>query len=645
MSSTVEPTRPCQFANQGIAYSHRFLENIENSAPKLAGVFGLETADEIWRLWFDEPATRDVFDAYIAHREGKYGMDLAKKLDVVKPRIMEIAFNPDYLGIISAKEPPKVDDSVVFRETIATFTCVWYIARLMEVKPSFFPKSSTAPTLSFDRYDLLHAWKLMLFFWKYKTQGKISKSRKPHRTPASKPEMHGEADVSVSTSVENHAKDPPLRPSDEVFGLSTEDLAELDEPDPATGMNTQPIANDMEIADMVTKSMDTTQSRGLTRPPMDADQRRILHQHMLKMDGFQRYCLIHQPENTDVPDKDDGAPVTLLTSLASSAGGLASARGLPDNEMDEAITATKEDAAATISDMLKKKREGALELSAPPPCYQTSCTSLSVRPDHPSVGPCSTRPVEEVVLMPWQVSGVAWMIEQEQSPVRGGILADQCGLGKTLQALMLVYVASLQEAVNPPNQPRKPTLILCPSGLIDTWLTEITRRFGDAFKVLLFHGNSIHTGDFKRKNLIVDNVDALRTKLKALGPKDPATSRTLVLSSYTTWASRTTFIEKDLQTLKEDASAKAHSRKNSSASTTDATPDDRAIEVHDPDRAFDPAELKAILDLADLQDKDFDRGQNSDRGRKAWSSKTVLAIDKGTRCDKFERSIIKVLQS
>ncbi|KAL4777916.1 hypothetical protein BJX76DRAFT_363240 [Aspergillus varians] len=164
--------------------------------------------------------------------------------------------------------------------------------------------------------------------------------------------------------------------------------------------------------------------------------------------------------------------------------------------MDEAITATKKDAAATISNMLKKQQEGSLELSALLPCYQTSCTSLSVRPDHPSV------------------SGVAWMIEQEQSLVRGGILADQCGL------------------------------------------------------------------------------------------------------------------EKDLQTLKEDASAKAHSRKNSSASTTDATPDDRAIEVHDPDQAFDLAELKVILNLADLQDKDFNRGQNSDRGRKAWSSKTVLAIDK-----------------
>jgi len=35
----------------------------------------------------------------------------------------------------------------------------------------------------------------------------------------------------------------------------------------------------------------------------------------------------------------------------------------------------------------------------------------------------------EVQLMPHQLIGVAWMLAQEKTPLRGGILADDMGLG------------------------------------------------------------------------------------------------------------------------------------------------------------------------------------------------------------------------
>lgn len=41
-------------------------------------------------------------------------------------------------------------------------------------------------------------------------------------------------------------------------------------------------------------------------------------------------------------------------------------------------------------------------------------------------------------LQPWQVTRVAWMQKQEQSALAGGILADECGLGKTITCLQLV---------------------------------------------------------------------------------------------------------------------------------------------------------------------------------------------------------------
>jgi SNF2 family DNA or RNA helicase len=63
----------------------------------------------------------------------------------------------------------------------------------------------------------------------------------------------------------------------------------------------------------------------------------------------------------------------------------------------------------------------------------------------------------------WQATGVHWMVEQEKSPVKCGILGDGCGLGKTLEALLLVYLSSKTE--RPKGQAFKPTLILVPTSL------------------------------------------------------------------------------------------------------------------------------------------------------------------------------------
>ncbi|OQD60625.1 hypothetical protein PENPOL_c022G04919 [Penicillium polonicum] len=57
----------------------------------------------------------------------------------------------------------------------------------------------------------------------------------------------------------------------------------------------------------------------------------------------------------------------------------------------------------------------------------------------PGARPPSSYAVSPTILKPWQITGVSWMLQQEASPLHGGILADACGLGKTLTALTLTY--------------------------------------------------------------------------------------------------------------------------------------------------------------------------------------------------------------
>ncbi|KAI9469906.1 MAG: SNF2 family N-terminal domain-containing protein [Benjaminiella poitrasii] len=81
-------------------------------------------------------------------------------------------------------------------------------------------------------------------------------------------------------------------------------------------------------------------------------------------------------------------------------------------------------------------------------------------------------------LLPFQRYGVGWMLRQEQMETfNGGILADEMGMGKTIQTISLLL-----------SDKKKPNLVIAPTVAILQWKNEIERHTNNALSVYVFHG-------------------------------------------------------------------------------------------------------------------------------------------------------------
>jgi DNA repair protein RAD16 len=83
-------------------------------------------------------------------------------------------------------------------------------------------------------------------------------------------------------------------------------------------------------------------------------------------------------------------------------------------------------------------------------------------------------------LLPFQKEGLHWLRMQEKSEWKGGILADEMGMGKTIQTIALMMT----------DPDAKPNLVVAPTVAIMQWKSEIEKYTGDALKVYVFHGTT-----------------------------------------------------------------------------------------------------------------------------------------------------------
>ncbi|KAF4691369.1 hypothetical protein FOZ60_015775 [Perkinsus olseni] len=101
-----------------------------------------------------------------------------------------------------------------------------------------------------------------------------------------------------------------------------------------------------------------------------------------------------------------------------------------------------------------------------------------------------TPPDELVIpLLAFQREGLAWMCNQELTKeCRGGVLADEMGMGKTIQAVALIMKRR--------EETKGPTLVVCPVAAVMQWYSEIHRYLKpDSLKVHVYHGNKRLKGE------------------------------------------------------------------------------------------------------------------------------------------------------
>ncbi|XP_009792124.1 ATP-dependent DNA helicase DDM1 isoform X1 [Nicotiana tabacum] len=110
-------------------------------------------------------------------------------------------------------------------------------------------------------------------------------------------------------------------------------------------------------------------------------------------------------------------------------------------------------------------------------------------------------------LKSYQLKGVKWLISLWQNGLNG-ILADQMGLGKTIQTI--AFLAHLKG-----NGLDGPYLVIAPLSTLSNWVNEI-ERFVPSINTIIYHGDKKQRDELRRKHMP-----------RTIGPKFP-----IVVTSY-----------------------------------------------------------------------------------------------------------------
>ncbi|KAG6912757.1 hypothetical protein DXG01_012401, partial [Tephrocybe rancida] len=107
----------------------------------------------------------------------------------------------------------------------------------------------------------------------------------------------------------------------------------------------------------------------------------------------------------------------------------------------------------------------------------------------------------KLTLLPFQRESLFWMRKQEQSIWHGGMLADEMGMGKTIQIISLLVSDNV-----------KPNLVVAPTVAVMQWRNEIETHT-DGLKVLVWHGSSRETNhnELKKYDVVLNTYAVMES--------------------------------------------------------------------------------------------------------------------------------------
>ncbi|KAJ8059293.1 hypothetical protein OCU04_012257 [Sclerotinia nivalis] len=127
----------------------------------------------------------------------------------------------------------------------------------------------------------------------------------------------------------------------------------------------------------------------------------------------------------------------------------------------------------------------------------------------PKIGDCKIEQPTNInrELKPFQLQGVGWMRAMEKTAWGGGLLGDEMGMGKTIQAVSLIM------SDFPAKQP---SLVLIPPVALMQWQQEIADYTDGTLKTFVFHGSNakakgITVQQLKKYNVILMSYNSLES--------------------------------------------------------------------------------------------------------------------------------------
>ncbi|KAJ5947658.1 SNF2-related protein [Penicillium verhagenii] len=543
----------CQIS--GVFYTKDWASSLGANWPALVGSFAkvnsLHIPDTVTfdslTLAKESPARQHV-EKYIKNRETAFGHPT--KTHLLKGNwAQKILQNDKLLKEVLEDDinPPRICVHGVTIGDLVPISTLWYAVRCMKALPRLCEKSKVDQTpMVLDPYDVLHMCKFLANC--YRTfKGKdideeLTKKRNYLKILPKYADSSSNSGLRTSTASSANGSILPAPPSASwdsealrrsLLGMEAfapaGDFAHLQ----ALGPDVPP-ANEKAVGELIGAiqlAVMRSRSGKNSQNPMSDDVFQILHDYTVNQDrDFSKDCILFEPAETKTRS------ISLNTNVAQTAS-IGEAIATAHDEDDENDAVDNLDTRGDAANSMVRKRGN--NMSAATREFRDACdrAHLTVTQDNVYFQPKGSN--KRVSLEPWQATAVAWMMDMEDhTPLHGGILADGCGLGKTRTTFSLMERSLANE---PQDGKYYPQLILCPKSLVDMWYTEGKEQFGDVFTIKVFYGGPPKNPKSDREKNIIKNNAELIELLHSLSPTKKETAKVVIISTYDTFASRTTY--------------------------------------------------------------------------------------------------------